>query len=338
MSDYPAVAVYGLLPSGALDPAYGNGGVMRLSLTGENLVVGAFSIDAEGRVLIVARRYVPDDDATAIRVARLLPSGVPDPSFGAAGHVVLEQETTVDYPWDVVADAGYCDRRAAGRPAMACGLDPRLRVRLACDGSLDASFADGGDLEINYGANVQGYPTSVEHAGEGRYLLGGPMGDEHSVFARLTTDGALDPAYGGTGVLSGPVGRLTDFALLPDGRLVIELWGSHVWGYDFSLAAVQLPPPVSAEPTPGDGGPGVLVVYPNPTSGVVRLRLSTGRGEPVEVSLIDATGRRLRVVHSGPVSGPLVLEADVSDLPAGLYGFHVNTARWSETRRFAAIR
>ena len=80
------------LKAGSLDPTFGNGGVFELAATAlESLQVRANSItvDAAGR-LLVAGWTAPLSAASPADalVARVLPSGVVDPSFGNGGIVV----------------------------------------------------------------------------------------------------------------------------------------------------------------------------------------------------------------------------------------------------------
>lgn len=67
-----------------------------------------------------------------------------------------------------------------------------------------------------------------------------------------------------------------------------------------------------------------LDVYPNPSSEASTIRLTGGAdGASAAVVLYDALGRRVLVVHDGPVpAGGLALALDTGALPSGVYVVH----------------
>ena len=76
--------------------------------------------------------------------------------------------------------------------------------------------------------------------------------------------------------------------------------------------------------TPGEPGPEdaafALRVGPNPAAGAARVRLSLGRAQHARVEVYDALGRRIAVLHDGPLAaGTHPLALDGSRLPAGVY-------------------
>jgi plastocyanin len=56
--------------------------------------------------------------------------------------------------------------------------------------------------------------------------------------------------------------------------------------------------------SPGAGRFAFRPAVPNPFSGSVALGLRAGRGLRVEVAVYSVTGRRVRVLHTGPAGGP----------------------------------
>jgi hypothetical protein len=62
-------------------------------------------------------------------------------------------------------------------------------------------------------------------------------------------------------------------------------------------------------------------VYPNPASDQARLRVAVQRSQQVDVSLYDMLGRRLHILHTGPMSEGQVQEVsiDLRGLSSGLY-------------------
>ena len=99
---------------------------------------------------------------------------------------------------------------------------------------------------------------------------------------------------------------------------------------DLSLA----PFAVSSEPAPERGVR--LDVFPNPASGHVTLRL--GAADAVRVTVSDALGRRVAVVHDGPLHDARTLSLDTSGLAPGVYVVRAETADGVATRTVSVVR
>src|SRR5690606_20337223 len=63
-----------------------------------------------------------------------------------------------------------------------------------------------------------------------------------------------------------------------------------------------------------------LEVYPNPTAGAGTVALTVATPGPVTVAVYDVLGRRVGLVHDGPLGrGTHRLRFDAGGLPAGTY-------------------
>jgi uncharacterized delta-60 repeat protein len=188
-----------LLPSGALDPTFGAGGVVRPSRPGSQ-IAGALALLPDGRILVAADS--DDPDARRILLLRLDPDGAPDPTFGTAG----------------VALAPIGD------------VDPYLGTR---ERSLSLALMPDGRALVAADDIKQDTPRPV--------------------LARFLDDGALDPTFGALGeaTLAIPAGpdwkpskgdastQITTLALTHDGKLLVSgLWSSY-WYLGF-LARMTL--------------------------------------------------------------------------------------------------
>ena len=77
---------------------------------------------------------------------------------------------------------------------------------------------------------------------------------------------------------------------------------------------------VGAEPGAPPAGPSLAVAGPNPASGATALVLTLGAPADVEVTLFDALGRQVRVLHDGPLpAGAHRLAVEAGGLGPGLY-------------------
>ena len=102
----------------------------------------------------------------------------------------------------------------------------------------------------------------------------------------------------------------------------------------------------SALPVASGSGPGAaasgLRVWPNPSGGAVTVALALPSAGPVRVAVYDALGRRVAVVHDGPLgAGVHEFGLDGSALPAGLYVVRAtvgDAAGGPLVQRFAVVR
>jgi uncharacterized delta-60 repeat protein len=130
----PRMVVVRLLPDGAVDPSFGEGGLTTLGF-GSNPNAGATAMAVEPDGDIVLAGYAHRD----LALARLLPDGAPDPSFGTHGISALPtfvgQATALAPRTDgSLLVVGYGARRDAP--------DQRenFLLRFGSDGTLDRSF------------------------------------------------------------------------------------------------------------------------------------------------------------------------------------------------------
>ena len=143
-----AVFVARFTAGGSLDPAFGIGGVVRLStLPGstappgsDNIAFDAVALDAAGNIVVAGSIYDPGGI-----VARFTPSGALDPSFGGSGWVSsgtlwrgLAVAVRPDTGAIVVSGDGPAD---AGAYAYGFGVQ-----QFRPDGSIDTSFNGTGTL------------------------------------------------------------------------------------------------------------------------------------------------------------------------------------------------
>ena len=222
-----AVARY--TPDGALDPTFGGGTgkvmlVMFDNLWGGDEAAHAMALDEAGRIVLAGWAQPPNGGSgTAIGVARLLPSGDRDVSFGGEGMVRT-----------VVAGAGSAWVMAhavavapGGKVVVAGGAGDGgsafVVVRYNDNGTLDGTF-DGDGITVT--AFVPGdvtSATSVAVDAAGRITAGGTTAGDFAL-ARYNPDGTLDSTFGTGGRVTTDVAGfgdiLSSLVLLPDGSVV----------------------------------------------------------------------------------------------------------------------
>ena len=143
-------------------------------------------------------------DETATWTFRTLPTvGELDPGFGSAGLVVTElsDACTVAYdmrvlPNDKVLVVGYSDQEGVNGPVLA---------RFEPDGTLDASFAGGGVVELTLGPDNDAWLTAVDVDAQGAIVAAGTVlgsGSRQAGFVmRFMASGLPDASFGTGGVV-----------------------------------------------------------------------------------------------------------------------------------------
>ena len=230
-------------PDGRPDEGFGAGGIVTSIATG---IANDVTIQPDGRILIAGRATVQTphgDDFEDLFVARLLPDGQPDGSFGLGGQVVTDVGGLDNQAQNVVvqpADGMIVISGSSRNPgSTGVGIDHHTEVaRYWPDGRPDLAFGTGGTLTLDacVGADLAVQP-------DGRLVLVGtadttpptsPPGSvtELSVM-RLEPDGTPDGTFGDHGTVnvsvtgrSSPAGAVSRdsgsaLALQPDGRIVI---------------------------------------------------------------------------------------------------------------------
>jgi uncharacterized delta-60 repeat protein len=213
--------VYRLTPGGQLDESFGQAGTSRLDAGGSGTAF-ALARQADGKIL-AAGSIGANDNRNAV-VYRLNGNGTPDPSFGKDGKVELDEGGLEG----AVAVALQRDGRilAVGSTADAMSTTADAIVyRLNPNGTLDASFGQGGKARIaDSGTNVA-YAVALQP--DGKIVVAGGTAVSDAADAavyRLNPDGSLDAGFDGDGALriESNGGEVADaLAIQPDGKVVI---------------------------------------------------------------------------------------------------------------------
>jgi uncharacterized delta-60 repeat protein len=204
---------------GDLDPAFGEGGLA--PPTGIQIDATAVAHQADGKLVVVGAYdsipgNYPDfllDDHDFI-VARLNTDGTVDTDFGIGGAAIADYAGYMDVPYAVVLQPPDGKVVMAGRVLLSGGIDFREPggdigvARFNADGTLDATFGDGGWTVIDLGGFDDAAYCVISQPG-GRLVLGvstNAGGVYHPAFLRLTGTGELDATFGAAGI------ALLDFA------------------------------------------------------------------------------------------------------------------------------
>jgi len=191
-------------------------------------------------------------------LARYLPGGSLDPTFGVGGKVTTDFGGR-DLAFTLVLQPDGKLVAAGGSPFR--GFSSFSLTRYLPDGSLDRTFGTEGKVITEFGgeevsaiALVLQPDGKLVAAGQGAFAVT----SFDFILARYLPDGSLDPTFGVGGKVTtdfgGTVADAEALILQPDGKLVAAgIEGSNVTGtFDFALARYL--PNGSLDPTFGVGG------------------------------------------------------------------------------------
>lgn len=217
------------LPNGTLDTSFGMDGIVRTDFGGGPETARDLALAPGGRLLIADAFFGPNAVGKGFGVARYLPSGELDSTFGSGGLVIEDMgdqesvEAIIQQPDDRIIVAGSRavpgGRRADGDFAL---------LRLLPDGSVDQSFGVLGKA----GADFAGFADQVYDLAllpDGEILAAGTAETQsftgRFAVARFGQDGTLDQTFGVGGWATAAIGPSSatgrSLALLSGGRMVV---------------------------------------------------------------------------------------------------------------------
>lgn len=252
-----------LLPNGELDPSFGTGGKVTTVVPG-GCEARAVAIQPDGKIVVAgsANGALTFD----FFIARYLPSGAPDPGFGGGDGIEIVPVGAMGDEAEAVAIGPNGQIAATGEAELPGNEQTLGVVVLKKDGSPDPSFGGTGALtKETIGGDDRG--VAVAALGGGTVLLGdenGAGGGHGFTLIKLLASGEFDPGFGGgDGIAETPIpgapsvgGRVRDFALRPDGRIVASGYGYDEVGaeLDEKFAAVGYLADGEPDPSFGEGG------------------------------------------------------------------------------------
>ncbi|MGH9286133.1 MAG: delta-60 repeat domain-containing protein, partial [Acidimicrobiales bacterium] len=245
--------------AGALDPSFGSGGRVVTPIAIGEVRGGGMAIQPDGRIVVAGT--IPGAGGTDFVVARYLPDGGLDPSFGSGGGVVTPVGPGVD---EANAIALQPDGRivVAGRAVISANESDFAVVRYLPDGLLDPAFGSGGKVVTDVSPSADegtagdgGRAVVVQP--DGRIVVGGTSFEDFGL-VRYLANGSLDTTFGTGGRVVtdlSPADRLSALALRPDGRIVA---GGSALGTGSQADFVLVGYTASGALDPGFGGAGAV--------------------------------------------------------------------------------
>lgn len=240
-----SVIVVRLLPSGALDPGFGAGGIASTSFAGGFGEAEAIALQPDGKIVVAGAAEGAAN--SEFLVARYNTDGSPDASFGGGDGIQLVPVGLGDDDAEAVAIGPGGHILAIGRTNLGSGKTNAAVAVLKSSGEPDPAFTGDGTMTIDTTADDSDKGVAIAELADGRILVGdstGAGGGDGFTLVRLLSSGLTDPEFGeGDGIVKTPIpssasGRITDFVLRPDGRIVASGYGSDAPPAESKFAAV----------------------------------------------------------------------------------------------------
>jgi uncharacterized delta-60 repeat protein len=252
-----AFTVYRFETDGSFDTTFGSGGTFVTPYTNFStggMVANAVALQADGRIVVAGTGI--DGSDFDFTVARYNTNGSLDTTFGSAGFAFTDIAGDYDFAQDLVIQP---DGKlvVAGFPTVSFEGTAFAVARYNADGSPDTAFGTGGVALTTVSGDTQAYGVALDAGG--RIVVAGKGLAILSV-ARFDSSGVLDPAFGGTGVVTTPVGGGSGalaVAVQSDGRIVAAGVGNQAISFpnllsDFAVVRYESAPPPPPPPTSKD--------------------------------------------------------------------------------------
>jgi uncharacterized delta-60 repeat protein len=252
-------------PDGTLDATFGNGGKVIIAANVRETAAGLLILP-DGKIMVCGTISLPNESDTSFVVQRFNPDGSLDSTFGNGGIVTTNINTDNDRPY---ALARQSDGKivAAGKRGIQFNPTEQRKgnvalVRYNPNGSLDATFGNGGIVVNDFGQGLESYAIDVIIQPDGKLIIAGESGYAFLV-ARYNSNGTLDTTFGNGGFTEVNFGNLSwdhgrDAVLQADGKIIVVGTAEINTPYD-SFAVARFNPDGSLDQSFGTGGKFVMV-------------------------------------------------------------------------------
>lgn len=221
--------------AGDLDLTFGGGGITPSAGTGE-FVTGNAVIQPDGKILVGG--YRPGNQQSVFVLARFLPNGLPDSTFGTNGLAVTPSGYGVfSVQLSKIALLPNGEIVAVGSARSPYLTSPVSRsnfflIKYKADGSPDTNFGNNGSFTSSEGGFSTG-ATAVAVADDGKFVVAGYTGGSLKgpsvpvkiLLYRFDAAGDLDSTFGNNGMVqtqltTGDVSA-TSISIQPDKKIVV---------------------------------------------------------------------------------------------------------------------
>ena len=251
-------------PGGTLDPTFGNGGKV-ITVANVRESAAGLLILPDGKIMTCGSIDLPNSQDTSFVLLRFNSDGSVDPTFGNGGTVTTNINNDNDRAYALARQSDGKIVAAGKRGIQFYPSDQRkgnvALARYNPDGSLDATFGNGGIVVNDFGQGLESYALEVIIQPDGKIIIAGESSYEFLV-ARYNSNGTLDTTFGGDGFalvnFSSNWDHGRDAVLQADGKIILVGIAEVNTPYD-SFAIARVNPDGSLDQTFGNGGRVLMV-------------------------------------------------------------------------------
>ncbi|MEZ5033337.1 MAG: hypothetical protein R2787_18265 [Saprospiraceae bacterium] len=205
-----------------LDQTFGTGGKVIAALGVKDDWIWASALQPDGK--LIGAGYSTVDFTPRQAVARFMPDGTLDNSFGVNGSYVSATERTA-FAMALHADGTFVTAGSKPNNNFYIGF---AVTRFLANGTPDPAFGTNGSVRTSFGTiKDEAYAVAVQ--ADGKVIAGGSTetGNNNNDFAllRYTTAGILDASFGNAGKVVTAIGSQSDeiysIAIQPDGKILV---------------------------------------------------------------------------------------------------------------------
>jgi uncharacterized delta-60 repeat protein len=207
--------------NGILDTTFNGDGIAIVEPGNSADWIYDMAVQPDGKILAAGYSYSGLQNVT---VARFLPGGALDTTFGDQGSVTYSVQDVDTYANDVIVQPD-------GKILVSVGnyFESRfITLRYNSNGTPDNSFGTNGVATISVGAQAD-YPVAMVLQPDGKIVVAGSSSDSPSVgfptLMRMNSNGTIDGSFGSGGsirlLFTQHLNNITSMALQSDGKIVI---------------------------------------------------------------------------------------------------------------------
>lgn len=323
-------------PLGQPDASFDGEGFAIIDITPDDDAVNDIALEPGGGILLAGYCGMGADAGMAL--VRLAADGSLDPSLAGDGILIQQLSTDQEAAYTVL-------RQPADGKILVGGVTTFMPMvfivvaRYNADGTLDNSFAGDGIFQSPHpGLN---FPGNMVLAPDGRIVIGGTWATNFLV-AMVNPDGTADTGFD-DGVVTtsfGQNGYCNDLALDADGKAVLVGYSGQGAPNGNDFVVLRYHTGINVGVQEAEAVAPVIMLAPNPVTGQAVLRISLPSSDRMNVQVIDAAGRTVRVLDGGSPwpAGERNMTFDTDGLAPGHYQMSVRTSSGSTSLPFVVER
>ena len=283
--------------TGTPDNTFGTNGVATLTIDGDfRIWCNTLALQPDHKIVLFGYEITATSNHTDFFVLRANADGSPDDTFVGNGFNIIDKSSFPSSQFNygqAVAFQGDGKIILAGAMQDFEGNSQISLARLNTDGELDKSFGTNGKGTVTAAVpRFHYHKASLAIQADGKLVVAGTTSDVNDTVndlavARFNTNGALDTAFGGTGIVITDFGnneQARDVVIQKDGKIVVV--GTSFTSTSSHFLLVRYNTNGSLDTTFG-------------TNGKVISNFSTG-GEAAEDAVLQSDTRLLTAGTSSP--------------------------------------